>query len=259
MGGSPRGGHTSRLIKDAIRCVHKRRNGYGPLTEADREFYKKHAALLSAKHQTAVPPELLESVHGQERSLAARNRTSNPRRLRKKVWARRRKGEDALAIAAALDLPPLYVVKTIAQGSKRDDAVRPPTSAERAAAERMDMGSSYHQKRNRVYADQYEDEIAAVLDKLGATYRSEDDLRRAGMRLTPDFLLDRPLIINGSPVSWIDAKRFVYYGNPLTLAKLKKQAKKYSAAFGPGAMAFASGYARDAPSLGALLLGPKLE
>ena len=55
-------------------------------------------------------------------------------------------------------------------------------------------------------------------------------------------------------VRWIDAKNYVYYGSALTARSLARQAARYTAAFGPGAMVFSGGRACGSTFPGAPLL-----
>ena len=242
------------LMKEILASVRRGR-GYAPPSEEEHQAYCGEAKRLAGKYKVAVPVRALESVHSQERSLRARNRTSAAPSGRKNAgWgpalqADRRQGLSVVEIAAKNDLPPMFVLKAL--GHK--GGVRAEEAHEAALA---DAGSALHQRKTRERADGYETVVGEDLARLGAPHQTEEDLRAAGAPITPDFLLSGPIEICGRRVSWLDAKNYLYYGNRLTLPGLKKQAQKYTAAFGPGAMVFAGGVACKAPPLGALLLGP---
>ena len=77
------------------------------------------------------------------------------------------------------------------------------------------------------------------LDKLQCTSC------HAGRPKTPDFLIPSSgVVINGRAVNWLDCKLFYGNGSIESLRlKLKKQCDKYNAAYGPGALVFALGFA----------------
>jgi hypothetical protein len=78
------------------------------------------------------------------------------------------------------------------------------------------------------------------LDKRCVTYRTEADLR-ATHKKTPDCLLDKPIQINGTKVSWIESK--ASFGDEIELRKnVKKQLKPYTEMFGTGAVVYWFGY-----------------
>lgn len=254
-GGPPktgaRGCYPPGLVTELL-AVARQGKGYAPPTEKERQGFCAAAARLSAKHQVEVPSRALESMHQQERSLRARNRTSNPQSWHAKLRADRRRGLSVVESAARHDLPPMFVLKAL--GLKGGAGV--PCEGEALDAALADAGSALHQRKTRARADGYEAVVGAELDRLGLPHWTEEDLRLDGEVLTPDFLLKEPAELRGRSVAWVDAKNYAYYGNRLTLPGLKKQARKYTAAFGPGAMVFAGGHACAAPPLGALVLGP---
>jgi hypothetical protein len=59
--------------------------------------------------------------------------------------------------------------------------------------------------------------------------------------ISPDILLLDPVIINGTPIRWIDAKN--YYGAHIVSKRLiAKQLASYVNEWGPGAIVFGMGY-----------------
>lgn len=70
---------------------------------------------------------------------------------------------------------------------------------------------------------------------------------------TPDILFDKPILINGCFVHWIDYKNYVGTPDTFLSGKLRAQAKKYTERFGPGAFAFKGGFV-EGSDLCALLL-----
>lgn len=59
--------------------------------------------------------------------------------------------------------------------------------------------------------------------------------------ISPDILLLDPVIVNGTPIRWIDAKN--YYGAHIVSKRLiSKQLASYVKEWGPGAIVFGMGY-----------------
>ena len=64
--------------------------------------------------------------------------------------------------------------------------------------------------------------------------KTEEELK--GQSLTPDFLLK-----DMGKYKWLDAKNYPHFDSKMTREKLKKQATKYTDAFGPGIFVFDGG------------------
>ena len=112
------------------------------------------------------------------------------------------------------------------------------------------MGSASGAKQ---HADSFEDVVAAFVRAAGATVVPEAALRAAAAAATPDVLLQPPALINGALVAWLDCKT-VYGAACLAaaaatpnspVAKLRAQAAKYRAAYGPGGFVFLNGVSAD--------------
>lgn len=89
--------------------------------------------------------------------------------------------------------------------------------------------------------------MTANVSIASVCYRTEDDLCREqeqtyGRRvISPDILLLDPVIVNGTPIRWIDAKN--YYGAHIVSKRLiAKQLESYVKEWGPGAIVFGMGY-----------------
>lgn len=99
--------------------------------------------------------------------------------------------------------------------------------------------------------EEWEQAIYAYLKERNINYLTEDDMREAGSRITPDCLLLDDCVINGHKVRWIDAKSF--YGSGLRessgiVTKMYKQIAKYEAEFGgSGAIIFKHGFSQNIP------------
>jgi hypothetical protein len=133
-------------------------------------------------------------------------------------------------------------------------------------------GSRYFGKHNmgcptaaNDHAENFERQLEVWLRKVapGAPYRTEQQLKQAGSRFTPDFLFPGGVRINGSLVHWLDCK--TYYGSSLLaqtksvpVGKLKDQAARYFESFGPGAFVFLNGFSSDLLTRGGMDAGQVL-
>lgn len=91
------------------------------------------------------------------------------------------------------------------------------------------------------------------LDRKELKYRTEEDLR-ATHKKTPDILLDKPLVINGTKVFWIESK--ASFGDDIELKKnVRRQLKPYTEIYGAGAVVYWFGLIEDIkPPEGIILL-----
>jgi hypothetical protein len=78
------------------------------------------------------------------------------------------------------------------------------------------------------------------LDGQGITYRTEKDLRGSFTK-TPDALLDKPIMVNGWKVNWIESK--ASFGDRVEVNKnTKKQLSPYVQLFGQGLVVYWFGF-----------------
>uniref|UniRef100_K3X0R8 CDAN1-interacting nuclease 1 n=1 Tax=Globisporangium ultimum (strain ATCC 200006 / CBS 805.95 / DAOM BR144) TaxID=431595 RepID=K3X0R8_GLOUD len=96
-------------------------------------------------------------------------------------------------------------------------------------------------------ADSLEITIEHFLKAQGIRVKTQEDLceeqvEKYGRRvISPDVLLLDPVIVNGTPIRWIDAKN--YYGAHIVSKRLiSKQLASYVKEWGPGAIVFGMGY-----------------
>jgi hypothetical protein len=85
------------------------------------------------------------------------------------------------------------------------------------------------------------------LRSQGIRFKTEDELgdeqhAKYGRRvISPDILLLDPVIVNGTPIRWIDAKN--YYGAHIVSKRLiSRQLESYVKEWGPGAIVFGMGF-----------------
>lgn len=88
-----------------------------------------------------------------------------------------------------------------------------------------------------------ETRLAEWLDKNGVTYRREDELK-GEFRKTPDFLLDKPRIIDEEEIFWIESK--ANFGDKIEIRRnMKKQLIPYTELFGNGIVVYWFGNVDD--------------
>jgi len=86
--------------------------------------------------------------------------------------------------------------------------------------------------------------MAEWLDSKNIVYKTEEDLRSPEGGKTPDFLLDKPLKINGLDVRWIESKAL--FGDSVEYKRhLKKQLVPYWELYGPGIVVYWFGFVSD--------------
>ena len=90
-----------------------------------------------------------------------------------------------------------------------------------------------------------ESTMAIILDHYKIQYLVEKELRGVSTK-TPDFLLHRPLIVDGKVINWIESK--ANFGDLVEVRRnQKKQLSAYLKLFGPGMVVYWFGYVDDAP------------
>jgi len=90
--------------------------------------------------------------------------------------------------------------------------------------ERIDFYKEMIKKRKSVDMEELDDD--EILDKIG--WRDPP---------TPDLLFNRPVMINGSLINWMDSKNFlITHQDKVKYRQIMKQCAKYTKAFGNGAI-----------------------
>lgn len=246
------------MVESCTRLVHDSAKGrFGPAGPGEVEHLTREAARLSRKYNTPLSARQLLSMRDLEVVLAAQTGGARALRHGPAMLAASRGGEPVVAIAERFRVPPTAALRQIllelghSAAEVRSLVANPAQlpaglAREAGAIAEADLGSRLNSERTRVRSQAYEDALGAHLrERLGLRFRTEADLRLApdprGPHLTPDFLLCEPARINGRAVHWVDAKDYPMYGNRLVARGLTRQAAKYTAAFGPGAMVFSAG------------------
>ena len=248
------------MIAECLRLV-RGVPGFGPVSAEERAGLASATARLSRKYGVELRAGQLVSMRRMEAGLAARRSGALALRHGEAIAAANAAGEPVLSIAARYRLPPMAVLRQVlieAGHSPRqirdaiDDPARlpPKLAAEAPAVFEADLGSRLNADLIRAEAQAYEGAVGAYLRARGIVFETEDDLRKSATGqspepdlplLTPDFLFREPILIDGRRVAWLDAKNYPLYESKLVAASLAKQAAKYTARFGPGAMVFSGG------------------
>ena len=102
------------------------------------------------------------------------------------------------------------------------------------------------------------DHITACTGVIPTTEQQRKDAHHRGPN--PDFTFDPPIVINGKPICWVDAKMIyasrIFIGKKyMAEHKLADTATRYTNVFGPGAFVFGRGFCSELrSSIPAMLL-----
>lgn len=112
------------------------------------------------------------------------------------------------------------------------------------------MSFSEENVAERDMSQAWENALYTHLDSAGVKYLSEQELKDAGCRSTPDVVMCDDVYINGQPVKWIDCK--CYYGSSQSKhfhSRLEKQINRYNLEFGGrGAICYRLGFSKELAS-----------
>jgi|GEM_PF-150513 len=94
--------------------------------------------------------------------------------------------------------------------------------------------------------------MAIILDQYKIQYLVEKELRGVSTK-TPDFLLHKPLIVDGMVINWIESK--ANFGDLVEVRRnYTKQLSAYVKLFGPGMVVYWFGYVDDAPQCSDIMM-----
>jgi hypothetical protein len=245
-----------KYVKNDIREV----KNYGPPSPVELENMEREAKRISARYGSKISTAQLINIRDMEIHYKARTSGIRAMQHGPEILAEHEGGDSVIDIAKKYSLPPMAVLRQILlRGGSNVTAVRkmianPSLMPKKLAAEypaiaEVDYSSRDFTTDTLARSQQYEADLGIYLKKLGIEFRTEDELRQAytgiGPLLTPDYLLSTPITIDGHNIYWIDAKNYTHYGGKLVARKNAKQAEKYTAAFGTGAMVFSGGVILD--------------
>jgi len=135
-------------------------------------------------------------------------------------------GNNLVLLSNKYDVPPYQLYLWLTKDCKCE-------SAEKNIAIESDH---FTFQKSQTASLRFEKAIGKDLSNINISYKTQDDL--LGQKLTPDFLLENPIMFMDSKVHWIDAKNFYGGDNSFTQRSLQKQAQKYNEAFGNGMFIF---------------------
>lgn len=167
-----------------------------------------------------------------------------------------------LALSTRYDFPPLSLLRgiLITRGYNESalykifaNKTEPDILAKRDLAQfqlatRNDAESTFNQQMAAKVAADNENTVVAFMRSLGIHCKTQDDLTAVQMELygrpvlTPDILFIDQVWINGTRVHWIDYKDYIGTNVGFLYKSNSKQAAKYAAEWGPGAMCYHRGY-----------------
>jgi hypothetical protein len=96
------------------------------------------------------------------------------------------------------------------------------------------LASSWGFKVQTLRGGFFEKRMREILKELGASFKTESDLRGGGP--TPDFLFTKPFIFKNKAFNWFEVKS--YFGDPFRMKGDLEQVQKYYKAFGPGGIVY---------------------
>ncbi len=103
------------------------------------------------------------------------------------------------------------------------------------------INSPEGEQRQRLRGKWGEKNLQDWLDSQGITYRTEKDLRGGEFTKTPDALLDKPIVVNGWKINWIESK--ASFGDFVEVNKnTRKQLSPYVNLFGQGLVVYWFGF-----------------
>lgn len=230
--------------------------GFGPIPDEELaklkdELRQKFPASVARSGQLSTLA--LKSMRTMEVGVKARAAEFAAQKHQAEIARLRAAGLTPVLIAKKLRLPPVSVLRRLQGGLSRAEfnarlsraEALPDCSAEDVRAA-LAADLNYQNYSSGVHSDAtaFEVTLQEFFRARGAAVVTEDDLRARGSDVTPDLYFDQPVLINGRPVHWVDAKNYLNYGSALVVRKLESQAKRYQK-LGPGAFVFSMGTVCD--------------
>ncbi len=173
-----------------------------------------------------------------------------------------REGVSVVDISQRFDGPPMNVFRLILaemrwSKTKIKESLREPSRLKQRerdefeAAEAADRVSNVDQGESQEKADLFEDILADWFEEQGVRLRRQPEMVREQKQelgrpvRTPDILFLDHVHINGSPVSWIDAKHFYGADVEFQRKKMAKQMDRYIEEWGSGAVVYRHGFSAN--------------
>jgi len=211
-------------IKSSIRCsaelagLHNHRN----IAPAIRLVDRVSVDFVALSKQIFTPPVNIIRQYLQIKMNMGKG-------VRGKLIKRIKSARDFASVRATMGKLSEYEFNQIKLGIQHDDFTGPAANSHRI-----------------VESEKFESNLSEFFKSKNLNFLREDGIKKKYGRknLTPDFLFQEEVMINGVKSKWVDAKNFMgtKHLGKMRLNKLKKQAKKYIEVFGSGAFVFSESY-----------------
>ncbi len=207
---------------------------------------------LSKEH--SLDRELLTVIYTQRTQRESMKKHYKVKRDAPRLLRSWRSGETLLEIARRYEFPPVLTGLVLFNESGRSNKqywalVRnPETITDQELRRQIEeitaadiVNSPAGDMKQKLRGKWGEKNLQDWLDSQGITYRTEKDLRGGEFTKTPDALLDKPIVVNGWKVNWIESK--ASFGDFVEVNKnTKKQLSPYVELFGQGLVVYWFGF-----------------
>jgi len=229
---------------------------FGIPSTNDIKAFQNFADILSNKYKIPISTNTCLSIYYMEVQFEIQIRTQVIKNYSKDIISYHKNGKSIIEISKQLYFPPLAILKLLLSSKGvSESAIKEMISMKKLmhndlineATEifKADITSKFNSDNIFKASQLYEVFAGSHLKTLDILFRTEKDLRKENYQLTPDFLLNSPVYINGQIVNWIDVKNYTLYKNRFLSQRLLQQSIKYTKAFGNGAMIFSGGITCD--------------
>lgn len=165
---------------------------------------------------------------------------------------------NVLDLCKKYDIAPLTIMRMIIQEKYNfkisEDKIKKLKNYDKEQLElaiNNDITSQLNQDSVMDESIKYEQKIGRALTKKGIKYKTQEDLTEEQKEkygyavITPDFLFDQEINVNGEKIKWMEIKNF--YGSNIKYFKnkIRKQLKKYNDKWGKGCVVFRYGFNSD--------------
>jgi hypothetical protein len=259
---------TTNLLNDILNIIKKRHGvapNYNIMSSDDISFYERQAHLLENKYK--IKYEILKnqlfSIRNAELLIYISQCKKKVQSMSKLIKEDFENGFDVTLIADKHKLPYIMTLKQLCLEcgySKKDikkflkKEKKIPNKLQALNSEidfilKSDPTSYINSLDSKKRVNEFEKKVAMFLDSKHIKYTTEDEIRNGGKQLkhlhsdiiTPDFLLNRAILINNFMAHWIEVKNYTYYGNTILEPGIQAQANKYYNKYGPGIFIFRYG------------------